>query len=201
MTRQRIRLRTPLLAYLARALTIVLALGLFWYGLMVLLLAVKIAPHTVNSISAYSTLYKDVTGLQPSDFTTQVRLVAGVIGFLAFLLLLYTALAQVPRPYLARHDLTLDEQQRGSTVVKPRAIERVAEFAARGNRDVTSASGRLGEGQLQLDVDLCRASTVAETLSDVRQRASAALERHQLPAMPINVTLTRYDRQTRRELS
>ncbi len=201
MTRQRIKLRTPLLAYLVRALTIVLALGLFWYGLMALLLAVKVSPHTVNSISAYRTLYNDVAGLHPSDFTTLVRVIAGVVGFLAFLLLLYAALGQLSRPYLARGDLTLDEHQRGNTVVKPRAIERVAEFAAQGNRDVSSASGRLGEGQLHLDVDVRRASTAADTLGDVRQRVSAALERHQLPTLPVNVTLTGYDRKTRRELS
>ncbi len=201
MMRQRIKLRTPLLAYLVRVLTIVLALGLFWYGLMVLLLAVKVPPHTVNSLSAYRTLYNDVVGLHPSDFTTLVRFAAGAAGLLAFLLLLYVALGQLPRPYLARSETILDRQERGRTVVKPRAIERVAEFAARGNRDVASASGRLGEEQLNLDIDVRRAGSAAETLSDVRQRVSAALERHQLPTLPVNVTLTGYDRKTRRELS
>ena len=63
MTRQRINLRTPLLAYVVRALTLLLGVVLVWYGLMVVLLAVKASPHTVNSISAYRTLYHDAAGL------------------------------------------------------------------------------------------------------------------------------------------
>ena len=35
MTRQRLNLRTPALGYLVAALTLVLALALVWYGLMV----------------------------------------------------------------------------------------------------------------------------------------------------------------------
>ena len=56
----------------------VLLLGvvLVWYGLMVVLLAVKASPHTVNSISAYRTLYHDAAGLTASDFTTARRLIA-----------------------------------------------------------------------------------------------------------------------------
>ena len=46
MIRQRINLRTPVLAYVVRVLTVVLGLGLFWYGLMVVLLAVKVSPDT-----------------------------------------------------------------------------------------------------------------------------------------------------------
>lgn len=201
MTRQRINLRTPLLAYLVRALMIVLALGLFWYGLMVLLLAVKVSPHTVNSISAYRTLYDDATGLMPADFTTLVRLIAGFAGLIAFLLFIYLALQELPRPYLARGDVPLGEQEPGKTIVRPRAIERVAELAARDNPDVSSVAGRLGDQELNLNIGVRRASTAAQTLNDVRARVSADLERHQLPSLPVNVTLTGYDRKTRRELS
>ncbi len=205
MIRQRVNLRTPLLAYLVRALMIVLALGLFWYGLMVLLLAVKVSPHTVNSISAYRTLYDDATSLKPADFTTLVRLIAGFAGLIAFLLFLYLALQELPRPYLARGDLKLEAQAQaqapGQTIVKPRAIERVAELAAQGNPDVSSAAGRLGDQELNLSIGARRASTAAETLNDVRARVRADLERHELPSLPVNVTLTGYDRKTRRELS
>lgn len=201
MIRQRINLRTPLLAYLVRALTIVLGLALLWYGLMVVLLAVKVSPHTVNSISAYRTLYDDVAGLQQGDFSILRRLVAGFAGLIAFLLFLYLSFQELPRPYLARGDMSLDEDERGTTVVRPRAIERVAEAAARGNANVTTASGRLGDQELNVDVGMRRASVVADTLADVHRRVSADLERHQLPGLPVNVTLTSYDRQTRRELS
>ncbi len=201
MIRQRINLRTPLLAYLVRALMLVLALGMFWYGLMVLLLAVKVSPDTVNEISAYRTLYHDAATLTPSDFTTLVRLIAGFAGLFAFLLFIYLALQELPRPYLARGDVPLGEQQTGKTTVKPRAIERVAELAAQGNPDVTSAAGRLGDRELNLSIGARRASTAADTLRDVRARVSADLERHELPSLPVNVTLTGYDRKTRRELS
>ncbi len=201
MTRQRINLRTPLLAYLVRALTLLLGLGLVWYGLMVVLLAVKVSPHTVNSLSAYRTLYDDAVGLKPSDFRTLVRLIAGVGGLIAFLVFLYLAVQELPRPYLARGEVTLDEQARGTTIVKPRAIERVAELAARANANVTAAAGRLGDQQLNLDIGIRRASITADTLDDVQRRVSADLHRHQLPSLPVNVTLTGYDRKTRRELS
>ncbi|MGI8713707.1 MAG: hypothetical protein ACR2NR_11095 [Solirubrobacteraceae bacterium] len=201
MIRQRINLRTPLLAYLVRALAIVFALAMFWYGLMVVLLAVKVSPHTVNSISAYRTLYHDLANLQRSDFTTLVRFIAGSAGLIALVLFIYLAFQELPRPYLARGDVALDEQALGKTIIKPRAIERVAELAARGNPDVTSAVGRLGEQALHLSIASRRASNAADTLTDVRQRASTELARHELPSLPVNVTLTGYDRQTRRELS
>jgi hypothetical protein len=199
--RQRINLRTPLLAYLVRVLTIVLGLALVWYGLMVLLLAVKVAPSTVNSISAYHTVYDDAAGLKPSDFTTAVRLIAGFGGMIAFLVFTYLALQELPHPYLARGEVDLTEDEGGRTTVKPRAIERVAELAAQGNRDVTSAAGRLGDQELNLDIGVRRPSQAADTLIDVHQRVSADLERHQLPSLAVNVTLTAFDPPTRRELA
>jgi hypothetical protein len=199
--RQRINLRTPLLAYVVRALTILLGLALLWYGLMVVLLAVKVSPHTVNSISGYRTLYDDAAGLTSADFTSLRRLIAGAAGVIAFALFTYLAFQELPRPYLARGKLSLDGHERGTTVIEPRAIERVAEFAAHGNANVTAAAGRLGDRELNIDVGMRRAAIAAETLSDVHRRVSADLERHQLPGLPVNVTLTGYDRQTRRELS
>jgi len=201
VSRQRINLRTPLLAYLVRTLTLVLGLGLIWYGLMVVLLAVKVSPHTVNSISAYRTLYDDAISLKPSDFSTLVRLIAGFGGLIVFLVFIYLAFQELPRPYLARGEVALDEQERGKTIVKPRAIERVAELAAQGNPNVTAAAGRLGDQELSLNIGMRRASIAADTLTDVHQRVSADLERHQLPSLSVNVTLTGYDQKTRRELS
>jgi hypothetical protein len=201
MIRQRINLRTPVLAYVVRALTLVLALGLVWYGLMVVLLAAKVSPHAVNSISAYRTLYDDVAGIKASDFTTSVRILVGVAGLIAVVGFLYLALQEIPRPYLARGDVDLQNHALGVTVIKPRAIERVAELAARANENVTTASGRLGDQELSLEVAMRRAGRAAETLADVRTRVLSDLDRHQLPDLPVNVTLTGYDRTTRRELS
>ena len=201
MIRQRLNLRTPFLAHLVAALTIVLALALVWYGLMVVLLAVKVAPHTVNSLSAYRTLYDDAVDLKHSDFTTLRRLVAGFAGLLLFVICIYLAFKAWPRPYLARGEVPLEDGKHGSTTIEPRAVERVAEIAARANPDVTAASGRLGDEQLTVGVDSRRATTVAETLRDVHRRVRTELQQHELPDLPVNVTLTGYDRQTRRELS
>ncbi len=201
MIRQRINLRTPLPAFLVRGLTIVLALALVWYGLMVVLLAAKLSSHTVDSLSAYRTLYHDVANLQQSDFTTAVRFIAGFAGLIVFVLFIYLALQEIPRPYLARGEVRLDERKQGTTLIQPRAIERVAELAAHGNPDVTSAGGRLGDQELNLSIAARRASTAADTLRDVRQRVAVDLERHELPSLPVNVTLTGYDRHTRRELA
>jgi hypothetical protein len=201
MTRQRVNLRTPVLGHLVAALTIVLGLLLVWYGLMVVLLAVKVSPHTVNSLSAYRTLYDDAADLKRSDFTTLRRLIAGFAGLIAFLVFLYLAFKAWPRPYRARREVCLEDDVHGTTTVEPRAIERVAELAACGNPDVTAARGRLGDEQLSVGVDARRASLAAETLQDVHQRVRSELERHDLPSLPVNVTLTGYDRQTRRELS
>lgn len=201
MIRQRINLRTPTLAYLVRLLTLVLGLALVWYGLMLALLAVKVSPHTVNAISGYRSIYDDAATLSRQDFTTAVRWIAGGAGFLAFLLFAYLAIQELPRPYLARGEVPLTEQETGTTIVKPRALERVAELAARGNPDVASASGRLGDGDLNLSVALRRAATAADALRDIRTRVRSELDRHELPALPVNVTLTDYDRTTRRELT
>jgi hypothetical protein len=201
MTRQRLNLRTPGLGHLVAALTVVLALALVWYGLTVVLLAVKVSPHTVNSLSAYRTLYDDAADLKRTDFTTPRRLIAGFAGLIAFLIFIYLAFKAWPRPYRARGEITVDQARHGITVVQPRAIERVAELAACANPDVTAASGRLGDAELSVGIDSRRASAIAETLRDVHQRVGAELERHELPSLPVNVTLTGYDRQTRRELS
>jgi hypothetical protein len=201
MTRQRVNLRTPVLGHLVAALTIILGALLVWYGLMVVLLAVKVSPHTVNSLSAYRTLYHDAADLKRSDFTTLRRLIAGFAGLIVFLFFLYLAFKAWPRPYRARGEISLQDDEHGTTTIEPRAIERVAELAACGNADVSGATGRLGDEELSVGVDARHASTAAATLQDVQQRVRSALERHDLPSLPVNVTLTGYDRQTRRELS
>jgi hypothetical protein len=199
--RQRINLRTPLLAYVVRALTLLLGAILVWYGLMVVLLAVKVSPHTVNSISAYRTLYDDAAGLTSSDFTTTARLIVGFAGFLVFLACAYLALQEFPRPYLARGAFTVGDSDRGETSIQPRAVERAVEIAATASPEVTSAAGRLGDEQVDVQIHVRSARSVADTLRDVHNRTSGALREHGLPSMPVNVTLTGYDRNTTRELS
>jgi hypothetical protein len=201
MIRQRVNLRTPSLAYLVRALTAVVGLAVLLYGLMVVLLAVKVSPRTVNSISAYRTLYHHAAGLHATDFTTVVRLVAGFAGLLVFFACVHLALQEVPRPYLAREPFTVGEHHRGATEVAPRALERVAEIAAAAHHQVTAARGRLGDQELDIEIRLRTARSVADALRDVQARVRDALEVHGLPTFPVNVTLTGYDRSTKRELA
>ena len=89
------------------------ALALVWYGLMVVLLAVKVSPHTVNALSGYRTLYHDAAGLTENDFSTGVRFIAGIGGLVAFVVFLYLALQELPRPYLARGEVQLQDHEHG----------------------------------------------------------------------------------------
>ena len=176
------------------------ALALIWYGAMVVLLAVKTSPATVNKISGYRTAYDYFAGLDPADINGLVRLIAGLAGFATFLACSYLAAKTVSRTHLARTELTLSSDNRGVVTIQPRAIERAIEAAALGNDAVRSAAGRQGDEALTLSVSLVRASDAAETLRDVRQRARAALDEHDLPPFPVNVTLTGFYQTNRREL-
>jgi hypothetical protein len=83
--------------------------------------------------------------------------------------------------------------------MQPRAIERVAEAAALELASVQSATGRYHTDDLALDVSVGRARDLAETLPAVRARARERLAEHGLPTVPVNVTLTGFNRKGRRE--
>jgi hypothetical protein len=102
-------------------------------------------------------------------------------------------LRSLPHPYLTRTEIGFPVDDRGATVVRPRAIERIAEVAAQGNDHVIGATGRLGDGEMHLDIGIDTAPAAADTLIDVRTRVRDQLGRHDLPAMPVNVTLTGYE--------
>jgi hypothetical protein len=201
MLRQRVRGRTSPLVVVGRVVTLVFALALIWYGLMTLLLALKVSPSTVNSISGYRTAFDWLSGLSPRkvDGAATRGIVAGA-GVLAFLVFGYLALKQLPRPYLARHDLELTADERGEVTVEPRAIERLAEVAATSHPAVTDARGRYATDDLSVDLTVRRARDLADTLQDAQRRVLHALEQHELPAIPVHVTLTDYDQRHRREL-
>jgi hypothetical protein len=199
--RQRIALRTPLAARLVRLFVLVFAAALVWYGAMAILLAVKVSPHTVNALSGYRWAYHKLSGVTAGDFSSTVRLIAGFGGLLAFLFFVYLAFQELPRAHLARGELRVGDAARGRTVVRPRAVERAVETAARQNEATTSARARLGDDALTLEIAVSRAAASADVLVDVQRRASTALDRHDLPDLPVNVTLTGYSPTTRRELS
>ena len=200
MLRQRLRTRGSSLALVGRILVLLLALALIFYGAMLLLLAVKVDPGTVNQISGYRHAYDYLAGLREGDLSDLARYIAGGAGLLAFLLFGFLALKELPRPYLARHDLGLRDDERGVVTVEPRAIERMAEAAASEHPSVGRAAGRYGDDELAVGLTVRHAGGAADTLHEVQAAIVAALERHGLPAMPIHLTLTGYDRRTRREL-
>ena len=202
MLRQRVRSRGFALSHIvARLLVIALALALLWYGAMVILLAFKVSPDTVDSISGYRTAYDYLTGLEPDDITSDVRLVVGLGGLAVFLLFGYLAWREIPRPYLARGDLQLSGGDRGAVDVAARAVERVAEQAALEHDGVADARGLYHDDALTLEIVARGARDVPATLSAVREQAAESLDRHDLPALPVNVTLTGLDRKNRRELA
>jgi hypothetical protein len=201
MRRQRLRDRSSRWLVAGQVVTLVFAGLLVWYGLMLLLLALDVSSSTVDSMSGYRTAFDWLSGLTPADVdgtTTRAILAAG--GLVAFVVFGYLAIAQLPRPYLARRDLELAADQRGEVTVEPRAVERLAEVAAAADPAVTGARARYSSDDLSVDLTVRRARDLADVLRGAQQRVTEALSRHELPAMPINVTLTGYDRRNRREL-
>jgi uncharacterized alkaline shock family protein YloU len=199
--RQRIRSNGSPLRIIGRLLVLAMAGALIWYGLMTALAAAKlISPDTADQLSGYRTAFDYLAGLTPDDFSSTTRLIIASIGILAFLVFGWLALKELPRPHLARGELELTEDERGSASIQPRAIERIAETAATQHSAVTGASGRFGTDDLAVTVSVRRARDIPDTLRDVQRRVRDALEQHGLPTVPVNVTLTGFDRKQRREL-
>jgi hypothetical protein len=199
MLRQRIRTRSPRTGWLGRLPALVLALALVWYGLMCVLLAVGVSPTAVNAISGYRTVFDAVAGAGPLVGPTARAIAAGA-GLLAFLVFGYLAVMQIPRPYVARTPVELSSGPDGQVTVEPRAIERVAETAALGHPAIGSPRARYGTDDLTLTVETDRARDLPATLRGVRDRVHAALAEHDLPDLPVNVTLGGFSRRHRREL-
>ncbi|HEV2058268.1 MAG TPA: hypothetical protein VGR11_02860 [Solirubrobacteraceae bacterium] len=202
MLRQRIRTRTSPLAFIQRLLELVLALALIWYGLILAGLALDvIGGGDADRYSGYRTAYDFAEDLLAARASDTARLIAGVAGLIAFLLFLTVAYKQLPRPYLARSEVELEDGASGVVTVAPRAVERMAEGIALEHPAVVAASGRFGTDDLAVLLEVRRARDLSHTLRAVQQRIISGLERHGLPAVPVNVTLTGYDRSRKRELN
>jgi len=79
--RQRLRLRVAPVELLSRLVLVILCLALVWYGAMVILLALKVAPTTVETLSGYRTVYEYLAHIGASDVTGTVRVILGLAGF------------------------------------------------------------------------------------------------------------------------
>jgi len=201
MLRQRVRSRSfPLARVTADALVVIFALTLVWGGAMLVLLAFKVSPGTIDGLSGYRTAYDYAAGVTAGDITASTRLITAMGGVTACLLFGYLAWRAVPRPYLARSELRLTSDEHGSIDVDARAIERAAEIAALDHPAVAVARASYLTDDLTLDISASRADALAATLADVHQRVRDSLARHELPPLPVNVTLVRLERKTRRDL-
>lgn len=201
MSRQRVRLHGSPLRFVGRLLTLLLALFLIWYGLMLVLGGVGVSAATLDRLSGYRTAFDFLADLQPEDLSTLARVVGGVVGAIVFVLFAYLAYKALPRPYLARRQLTLSEDDRGVVSIDPRAFERVAESAVAGHPAVTGAAGRWGYDEVTVQVEVRRTSDLADTLRDLQHRVRDALEEHGLPERRVAVTLTGFDPPRQRELA
>jgi hypothetical protein len=200
MFRQRLRIGSSPVAVLGRIVLVLFALAFVWYGVMLVLLAFKVSPHTVNDLSGYRSAYNYLAGLQPHDITADTRLITGLAGLAGFLVFGYLALKEIPRPHLTRGELQLIDDEHGTVDVAPRAIERAVEGAALDRDDVQDAAARYASDQISVNLSVTRARELPDILRAVRAQAREQLLAHGLPLLPVNVNLTGYQRIRRREL-
>jgi len=201
MFRQRLRSRSfPLARVGANAVVVVFALGLAWGGAMLMLLALKVSPSTINALSGYRSAYDYLAGLEAQDVSASTRLITALAGLVACAMFGYLAWRALPHPYLARTDLRLVGGERGGVQVSPRAIERATEIAVLDHPAVAAARARYATDDVTVDVSVNRADALAATLTDVHQRARDSLARHELPALPVNISLVRLERTDRRDV-
>lgn len=201
MLRQRLRARSyPIARLAADAVVVLLALALLWGGAMLVLLALKNSPATIDGLSGYRTAYDYLTSLGPQDIGRSTRLIVAIAGLAGCVIFGYLAWRAVPRPYLARTDLRMTGDGGGSVEIKAHAIERAAEIAALDHPAVAAARARYATDDLTLHVSASDAEALGAMLEDVHQRVRDSLARHELPPLPVNITLVRLERQHRREL-
>ena len=197
MLRQRIHTHDVPWRFFGRLLVALLALALVWYGAMLVMLAAKVSPATVNGLSGYRTAFDFLSGLTPDDVGGSTRAIIAGAGLAALLVFGFLLRQELPRPYLTRQDLPLDETDRGWVKVEPRAIEQLAAHAAERGGAVTSASARYGTDDLTVNVTVRRPAQLAETLEGARRDVRAALERSGLPVPPLRLILTGLDTPSR----
>ncbi|MGO9901242.1 MAG: hypothetical protein ACLP0J_16475 [Solirubrobacteraceae bacterium] len=201
MLRQRLRIGTSPFVVLGRIVLILAALALVWYGAMLVLLAFKVSPHTVNQLSRYRSTYSYLAALKPRDITTGTRLIAGLAGLAGFLVFGYLAFKELPRPHFTRSELRIVDDQCGVVDVAPLAIERVVQGAALQNNAVQNATARYATDALTVNISVTRAHALPDILRAVRATAHEQLAVHGLPELPVNVTVTGFLRTRRRELA
>jgi hypothetical protein len=201
MPRQRVRIEGSSVATtVGRLLVALLGVAIAWYGLMVMLLAFKVSPSFVNDISGYRTAFDYLSGLEPGDISQTDRLIVAGVALVLALIALFLLWRGLPRPHLARHEVTVTETELGTTEIAPRAMERAVEAAALEHPAVVGARARLDDDGIVLAVTAGKAADLVKTLHEVEDRAFESLERHQLELGRVDVTLAGFDSPNGREL-
>jgi hypothetical protein len=198
---QRVRFRAFPLRFVTHVLVVLLGLALVWGGVTIVLLALKVAPGSVNASTGYRDLYQSITSVGPRNLRGATRAFIGGSGLLGFLVFGFVAYKSLPRPYRARHDIDLGHDRGGDLTVASRAVERIAEHTAVRDDRVLSATGLYSPEVLALNVSLRRSPDVTATLESVQTAVRRAIEMHGLPTVPVTVTLTGYQQHTPRELA
>ena len=201
MLRQRLRLEGSAITNgVGRFLVALLGAALVYYGAMVVLLALKVSPETVNDLCGYRTAFDYLAGLDAEEITSTARLVIALVAVAVALTALLLLCRGLPRPHLARHGIELADTDLGITEVQPRAVERAVESAALQHDAVVGARARYDDGGIALLVTARQAPGLVATLEEVRGLAHRGLERHQLELERVDVTLAGYKGTNRREL-
>lgn len=202
MLRQRIHVDGSTTANtVGRLLVALLGAAIAWYGLMTMLLAFKVSPSFVNDISGYRTAFDYLSGLEPGDISSTDRLIIAGVAIVLALIALYLLWRGLPRPHLARHEVTVTETDLGTTEITPRAMERAVEAAALGHPAVVGARARLDDDGIALAITARDAAGLVRTLHEVEDRAFESLDRHELELERVDVTLAGYDSPNGRELA
>jgi hypothetical protein len=202
MIRQRVHLRSARVADTALKLLVsLLACAAIFYGAMVVLAAVKVSPHTINEISAYRTIDDTLTSIDADTITDRDRIIVAVAGVLCLLVFAPLAWRALPRPYLGRTGVALeDRSEPGHTEIAPRAVERAGELAARDHPLVADAAARYDTGtvDVRLDLELSDDDDLIATLHAVQRRVRDRLGEHGVPGARVDVTFAELSSSTTR---
>ena len=192
MIRQRVHLRSGVLVeLLLRMLVSVLGLALVFYGAMVLLAALKLSPSTINQISGYRTVQHALESITAANISGQDRIIVAVAGVLCLIIFGWLAWRSLPRPYLARTRIALDQdQERGQTEIAPRALERAAQLIAHRDPHVTDARARSDQHAVEITVQLRDLDLdLLEPMQRIQGRVRDGLAEQGFPAVAIDLTL------------